>query len=226
MDPQATPPMPQPDYDTHRNQRVTNELAVMQPGETVIAAIKRHPIGLIGMYIGVSIVIIALAVLCFVIAPGVSASVGQFAAAVFFLIAILAALYSLIITKVYWGNTWLLTSDSVTQISQTGLFHRQSSQLSLEHIEDVVAEQNGILTHIFDFGLLKVQTAAEHSKFLFYYCPNPNFYAQKILAAREAFHAQSSAQHAVMPASHIPSQQPQATAGPKPEAQQPPRITF
>jgi hypothetical protein len=87
----------------------------------------------------------------------------------------------------YWGNSWVVTTDSITQVNQTGLFTRQSSQLSLANLEDVTAEQNGILAHAFNYGLLKAETAGEHSKFSFYYCPNPNLYAQQILHAREQF---------------------------------------
>src|SRR6202011_6093270 len=90
-------------------------------------------------------------------------------------------------TRIYWGNSWIVTSDSVTQVSQTSLFKRQSSQLSLIHLEDVTAEQNGVLAHMFNYGLLRVETAGERSKFTFTFCPNPNFYAREILAAREAF---------------------------------------
>lgn len=223
MNPQLPEQPRQPEYSHH--QRVSNELQVTQPGETVIVDIKRHPIGLIFAYIGVSIVLITLAVLAFTVAPTMSTAIQQFAVLVFFLVAILASLYSLIITKVYWGNTWVVTSDSVTQITQTGLFSRQSSQLSLEHIEDVVAEQNGILTHIFDYGLLKVQTAAEHSKFHFPYCPNPNFYAQKILAAREAFHAHHSPSNVRPAPQQHAIQQPQTPHVPPPP-QTPPSITF
>jgi hypothetical protein len=99
----------------------------------------------------------------------------------------------------------VVTSDSLTQISQTSLFNRQSSQLALVNIEDVTAEQNGILAHMFNYGVIRVETAGERSKFVFTYCPNPNFYAQQILQAREA----------LGPTSHHP-QAPQPPAGPPP----------
>jgi uncharacterized membrane protein YdbT with pleckstrin-like domain len=75
----------------------------------------------------------------------------------------------------------------VTQVQQTGLFNKQSSQLSLENLEDVTAEKNGILAQMFNFGVIKCETAGERSKFVFPFCPNPTYYAQEILNARERF---------------------------------------
>lgn len=161
----------------------------MQPGEEVIAVIKRHPIGIIGIYVAITFVLTLAALLAFAVLPGMTTgSEGmQVGALVFLILASLSFVYALVATKVYWGNTWVVTSDSITQVNQISLFGRQSSQLSLENLEDVSAEQHGIFAHIFNYGLLKAETAGEHSKFAFPYCPNPNFYAQKILHSRELF---------------------------------------
>lgn len=183
-------PQSQPQFDPH--ERVSNSLTVTQPGEQTICEIKRHPIGIIGIYVMSGILLIAVAVLAFAIAPQIGSSnssqqITQIGAVALLILAVICGVYSLIATKVYWGNSWVLTTDSITQVNQLTLFNRQSSQLSLGNLEDVTAEQNGILTHIFNYGLLKVETAGERSKFQFAYCPNPNLYAKKILEAREGF---------------------------------------
>lgn len=85
------------------------------------------------------------------------------------------------------GNSWTLTNDSLTQVTQSNLFDRESSQLSLHNLEDISSEQNGFFPHLFNYGLIKAETAGEKSKFVFNFCPNPNFYARQILAARENF---------------------------------------
>lgn len=183
------PQEPQPhDPKTYGDSRLT----VMQEGEQIIFHVKRHPIGLIINYVMGLVVIGATAVLAFGVLPSLSSTPGQFdgiGVGVLLIVIILYLLYSFVATVVYWGNEWIVTSDSLTQINQTTLFHKESSQLSLENLEDVSAIQNGILTHIFGYGILKVETAGEHSKFAFPYCPNPNYYAQQILAAREAMAA-------------------------------------
>lgn len=164
----------------------------MQPGEQMIAEIKRHPIGIFGVYIGVGILLTVAAVLAFVIAPMAittmtRSQVNELGALIFVLFAAICAGFVWIFSTVYWGNSWVLTSDSLTQITQTSLFHKQSSQLSLGNLEDVTADQNGIVAHMLNYGVLRVETAGERSKFMFLYCPNPNYYAQQILTAREHF---------------------------------------
>jgi hypothetical protein len=172
--------------------RVPNTLTVLQPGERVICTIKRHPIGILGVYGVCGLIAILTVVLSFALAPGIfsDSNTNQILVAsilVSVIVSAVCAAFALVATTVYWSNSWTLTTDSLTQVDRLSLFRRQSSQLSLESLEDVTAEQNGILTRIFNYGMLKVETAGERSKFTFMFCPNPNYYAAQILAAREAF---------------------------------------
>src|SRR5665213_1064666 len=171
---------------------IHNPIASMQPGEKNICEITRHPIGMMGTYIMAGLVLIVVAVLAFVVAPAVITShsrseVTGIGALIFLIVALFTSAFVFIANKVYWGNRWILTTDSLTQVTQTSLFDKQSSQLSLGNLEDVTAEQNGILTHLFHYGVLRVETAGERSKFLFLFCPNPDEYAKQVLSAREAF---------------------------------------
>ncbi|HYH36465.1 MAG TPA: hypothetical protein VD706_03130 [Candidatus Saccharimonadales bacterium] len=172
--------------------RVPNTLPVMQPGEREICTIKRHPIGIFAVYGLCGLVMIVTAVLTFALAPSVfnGNNEQQLVVAgtlVFIIITAICAAFAAISTKVYWGNSWTLTDDSLTKIEQISLFKRHSSQLSMEDVEDVTSEQNGILTRIFNFGLLRVETANERTSYVFPFCPNPNYYAAQILSVREAF---------------------------------------
>jgi len=152
----------------------------------------------------------------------------QIGSLVFVVVAVVTTVFLLITTKVYWGNRWILTTDSITQINQASLFNRQSSQLSLGNLEDVTAEQDGPVAHMLNYGLLKVETASESGKFVFVYCPNPNYYAQQVLAAREAFEQgiaaserPAAAQPAAIPYPQDllnPATQPPATAFPPPHS--------
>lgn len=206
---------------TPETPKIHNPLEVMQPGEQTICEIRRHPIGMFGMYLMSAIILVVLAVLMLVIVPNVfgssRGSVTAISAIVFLLIACLVIGFVFVANKVYWGNSWIVSSDSLTQINQTSLFNRQSSQLSLGNLEDVTAEQHGVLAQIFKFGTLRVETAGERSKFVFPYCPSPNYYAQKILAAREAFvqaHGISRHEQPGVAADPTPQPQPQPQAPP------------
>ena len=174
------------------SQNAYNPLSAMRQGERVIFEIRRHPIGLIGIYVPFAIML-AFAGFAAIAAPGILADqfdralVASISASIFGVAAVLSLLFVFIAHKVYFGNRWILTSDSLTQLTQRSLFNKQTSQLGLDNLEDVTAEQNGILTHLFNYGVLRCQTAGEQGKFLFVYCPKPHDYAQKMLIARENF---------------------------------------
>lgn len=181
-----------------------NPLNAMREGETYIFEIHRHPIGLIGTYIMLGLVALVVgaigigAPIVFGDSAGSAlATIGALAAVV---VIFMLGVVALVVHKVYYDNLWILTSDSLTQVTRGGLFNRQSSQLGLDNLEDVTVTQKGILPHILNYGTLYGQTAGEHSKFVFTYCPNPNEYARKILDARELFeqgHAYSSEAHPI-----------------------------
>lgn len=184
---QAPAPTPVPTSSIH------NPLEAMRPGEQVVCEIKRHPIGIYGTYLMAGLLFV-IALVAAIAAPmflksssGSASSVDSIVWGVSGLLVLVSMVMLFVGTKVYWGNRWVITSDSITQTLQNSLFDIQSSQLSLGNIEDVTVEQDGLLCHMFGFGLLRVETAGEHSKFVFPYCPNPSDYAKKILNTREEF---------------------------------------
>lgn len=172
---------------------VRNPLEAMRPGEQVICEIKRHPIGIYGTYAMAGLLFV-VALVAAIAAPmliksssGSTSSLDGIVWGVSGLLILVSLVMLFVGTKVYWGNRWVVTSDSITQTLQNSLFDVQSSQLSMGNIEDVTVEQDGVFPHMFGYGLLRVETAGEHSKFVFPYCPNPSEYAKKILNTREAF---------------------------------------
>lgn len=191
----AQPPMPEPmqQPESAPASKVHNPLEAMRPGEQVICEIKRHPIGIYGTYVMAGMLFV-IALVAAIAAPmlvksssGSTGSLNEIVWGVSGLLILVSLVMLFVGTKVYWGNRWVVTSDSITQTLQNSLFDVQSSQLSMGNIEDVTVEQDGVLPHMFGYGLLRVETAGEHSKFVFPFCPNPNDYAKKILNCREEF---------------------------------------
>ena len=175
-------------------QKTYHPMVVMQPGERVVCELKRHPIGIIQMYVGAFFAVTLAAIFIDLFLPMVSDQYGttasQLAPFVWLVGGVLLVTLVLTLfvsTYIYWQNQWVITTDSITQISQNGLFRRQVSQLSLENLEDVTVEQVGILPHLFNYGNLKVETAGERSKFVFPFCANPNQCAREILDTHEKF---------------------------------------
>ncbi len=180
-----------PQTNAQNTENYVNPLSAMQKGEREIFAIKRHPIGILFTYIAAGFVLLVLGIVIFALAPALAPDhkdqIIRLGSGLYLIILLVTLLLVLVSHYVYWGNRWVLTSDSLTQVSQTGLFNKESSQLSLANLEDVTAQTNGILAKMFNFGVLKVETAGERSKFTFIYCPDSEKHAQQILMAREQF---------------------------------------
>jgi len=186
LPPQPAPsPAQPPQYDYKHN-----PLAVMQSGEQTVCEIKRHPFGLFSMYASMGFGLLALAVVIIIAPHYISALTGntQMLLLLAYLIVVAATLlFAYIATTIYKNNRWILTTDSLTQVTQIGLFRKQVSQLSLANLEDVTAQQDGVIQSMFNFGTLHAETAGERSKFVFPFCPDPNAYARQVLACREAY---------------------------------------
>jgi uncharacterized membrane protein YdbT with pleckstrin-like domain len=174
-----------------RPEKVRNPLEVMQPEEEIIYEIKRHPAGIFGLYIGAGLLLVIMAIAAFIFVTYVfgsdNSAVMILSGIVFFIVSFLVLVFVFISTVVYWGNHWIVTTDSLTQISQMNMFRKQSAQLSLESLEDISSEKQGVFAQLFNYGTLRAETAGEREKFMFRYCPDPDNYAQKLLAAREAY---------------------------------------
>jgi hypothetical protein len=195
--PQPTDPQqPAADPTMVDGHKVSNPLESMQPGERVICEIKRHPIGIIGIYFSLATAVALVAIVGYGFGPQIATTMDTnrlygYVTLVLLVIAVLGGLFAFVAHIVYWGNRWIVTDDSVTQVIQNSLFNKQSSQLSMGNLEDITAEKNGIIQHLFNYGVLKCETAgAQKSKFHFLYCPNPDYYAKCILDAREKFESQ------------------------------------
>ena len=171
--------------------KLDNPLSVMEPGEQVVCEIRRHSVGIFGIYVVVSCLLVLLGVILFIIGPAVLADSRSQVISIGMLVFIIAAAIStgflFVANKIYWDNRWVITSDSITQITRRSLFDKQTSQLSLGDLEDITAAQDGVLAQMFHYGVLSAETAAATDKFTFVYCPNPNYYARSILGARERF---------------------------------------
>lgn len=162
----------------------------MQPGERVICEIKRHPIGLINIYLMAGMVLIATLSAAILMPMYASFLTDQQRLGIVLgaiLLLVITVLFTYIGVYVYQANRWVVTSDSVTQIEQVSLFNRHASQLSLANLEDVSARQDGLIQTLLGYGDLIVESAGERSKFVFHYCPNPNDYARRIIAAHEEY---------------------------------------
>lgn len=176
-----------------RRQPVFNPLGRVEDinaDEVKVADIRRHPFGLVIVYLETLLAFVLAFGLLLVLLPSVAGEeAGSVVIAGGTIVAVLMGLFLALFTKIYFGNQLIITDIHVTQVLQTGLFSRKVSELTMENVEDVTADQHGIFPTLFNYGTLKVETAGEQNNFVFRYCPNPNAYAKALQDARSEYYA-------------------------------------
>ena len=162
--------------------------------ETLIADVRRHPIGLFIIYLEVVFAIGLSFLIIFAFLPSLVETLGADGGAANALALLLAMIVSLLALgflflahKIYHANQLIITNENVTQVKQVGLFHRKVSEVSMENVEDVTAHQRGILSTFFNYGRVHIETAGEQDNYNFTLCPRPNAYAKAIQDARVDF---------------------------------------
>ncbi len=163
----------------------------VESDECLMTVVHRHPLGIFLFYVEAAAFFLAvILLLSFTLSEFLENLTGHksgLALAVGMLVAGIITLVLFVATYIYRQNRLLVTDKSLVQILQKGLFTRKVSRLSMSNVEDVSAEHRGILSTIFNYGILTIQTAGERENFLFTWCPDPDTYADRILDARQAY---------------------------------------
>lgn len=168
----------------------TGRIEDIDDDEIKIADIRRHPVGLIIIYIqfifaiALSIGVLALLLPSFM---GSSKGAGLLVGALTVVMTGLGVFFLILATGIYRRNQLIVTDLHVTEVQQMGLFNRKVSELSMANIEDVTSTTHGFFSTMFNYGTLRVETANEQHNFVFKYCPNSNAYAKAIQDCRSAY---------------------------------------
>lgn len=180
---------------------------LLEPGEQLVIVVKKHPIGIIGIYIEALVGLLAVFGLLLALAPGffsgLSSTAYRTAVAIIGIGLAVLVVYLFTATYVYRQSRLLVTDRSLVQVLQKGLFIRKVSRLSMSNVEDVSAEERGILSSVFDYGTLVVQTAGTLDNFIFPFCPSPTKYADQIIEARQRYARSLEEEHEEELAHHL-----------------------
>lgn len=178
----------------HDRSKLLYPLLNLSPGEYVISAVRRHPIGLV-IPLGVGTLLIAMALSILFNLDVITANmnvVGPFSdpsmlVAPLLIFTAIVALGMFIAYYVYVNNKFFLTNESVIQEIQVSLFSRQEQTVSLANIEDASYTQHGIVQHIFDYGNIRLSTEGDETTYRFSYVASPKDHIARLNNAVEAF---------------------------------------
>jgi hypothetical protein len=74
----------------------------------------------------------------------------------------------------WFYNTYIITDERVIDVDFQSLIFKNISSAKIDNIEDVTATTGGALRSVFDYGTVKVQTAATEKEFEFANVPHPS----------------------------------------------------
>lgn len=171
----------------------------LSEGEYVISHIKRHPIGLISIWLVAGIIVMVLLgiLLAFGVfgdslaqAFGVDStrlpSLGVLSIPIM-LLTVLVLIGGYIASLVYGGNQFFLTNESVIQEIQTSLFAKREQTVSLGNIEDASYTQNGVIAMMFGYGAIRLSTQGDETTYRFNFVANPKEQIAQLNDSVEAF---------------------------------------
>lgn len=176
-----------------------NRMARVDVDEVKLCEVHKHNFGIAALCSQITLGMITATILAYFLLPTLISNTDDaiFYANVFsaFIVMISFSII-LVATYIYRQNRLIVTDRNITQVLQTGLFSRKTSQLNLYNVEDVTATESGFISTLLGFGELMIETAGEQANFKFSYCPKPDYYAKIILDAREKLLGQMKKQTA------------------------------
>ncbi len=103
----------------------------------------------------------------------------------------------------YYYDIHIVTDHRVVDIDQNGLFNREINELALEDVQDVTSFNKGVLSSVYDFGDVTIETAGAHPHFEFVGVRHPREIAGIILDLSEQFRQKSDPHVPAAPHSNI-----------------------
>ena len=163
--------------------------------EKILFEIRKHPIGLLGIYIFGILSAVALFAASLGLAymldgdkAGLGADLGSLRPAVVLVGAVLSLL-ALGVTAasayIYKSNVVFVTTEKIAQVLYRTIFDRKVSQLSIGDVQDVTTSQRGLVARFFNYGTLVIETAGEQSNYTFTFTPHPYEASKAIVNAHE-----------------------------------------
>ncbi|MFZ2593247.1 MAG: PH domain-containing protein [Minisyncoccia bacterium] len=87
----------------------------------------------------------------------------------------------------YYLDIWLVTDKRIVNVEQINLFHRETTTLRIERIQDASVEVHGFIQEMLGFGTIKIQSAGDSgNNMLFYGLKNPEYVRGVILEQVDA----------------------------------------
>ncbi|HEY4521834.1 MAG TPA: PH domain-containing protein [Candidatus Paceibacterota bacterium] len=140
-------------------------MITLYPNEKILMVVHKHWIAFFSKIIIVAILLMAPAVFLGFIsnANGINSETIiyiKFFAINYLMIIILVAF---LFWMDHYLDLWIITTERVIDVEQHGLFRRETSEFSVDKVQDITVEVPHMLATFLKYGNLRIQTAGERS---------------------------------------------------------------
>lgn len=156
-------------------------------GEYIIISIKRHIIGLVGIWLTAFALIGGLFAVLIGSQTSGNSELSSALLGGLVMISVLILLGALVASYIYNQNRFYLTNESVIQEIQASLFSKNEQTVSLSNIEDASYRQDGIFAYMFNYGTIRLSTEGDETTYRFSFVSDPKKQIATLNNAVEAF---------------------------------------
>lgn len=143
-----------------------------EEGEEVVMFLRQHPIVVIPWVLAC---LLALAIPAgFALFPPYTVMPAAFQFVVTLMWYLFVFGYALAKFMAWFFNIYIITDERIVDIDFINVLYRQVSTAKIEEIQDVNVVASGIFPTFFNFGNVRIQTAAEIPEFEFIHIPKPD----------------------------------------------------
>jgi len=105
----------------------------------------------------------------------------------FFVVLVSALSYGFFEWFTWYNDVYILTNEKIINIEQNSLFHRTVSETTWDKVQDVTFEVKGVLSTLFDFGSIHVQTAGAKDVIEFTSIAHPEAWQKKLMEIQKVY---------------------------------------
>lgn len=153
-----------------------------EEAETIVLLLRAHIITNVPWILGViGLILVPIIIFPFLFSLSVLPPIGV-GAGVFVTLLWYAGVFTYaFVNFLYWYfNIYLVTTERVVDVDWYSLVNQKVSSTGISHIEDVSATRGGVLSSIFDYGNIFIQTAGTEENFEFISVPHPQLIVKKL----------------------------------------------
>jgi uncharacterized membrane protein YdbT with pleckstrin-like domain len=160
----------------------------VQPNESVILVVRRHPVYMVAKLTGIGLLMVVPAALFMWLisaTSGFGGVIGLIAIAALIVWILVWAAVGYFIWYRHQHDLWVVTNQRLLDLNKRNFFDQRVSSADLDNVQDISIEKHGLLAMLFNFGDVRCQTAGAQGSFVLSGIPNPAGVLTRLDAARD-----------------------------------------